>query len=205
MKEKLAQYEALLLKWQKAINLVSGKSLEDIEKRHFDDSLQLESLIPVGAKTLMDIGSGAGFPGMVLAMARPDLMVHLVESDARKCEFLRAVSRETNTPVEIHNVRIEKLREEPDPSTSLADARSAQDDKIDVITARALAELEVLCGYCLPFAQENPALEMLFLKGEKAAGEIEKARQRYAFDCEEFPSRTGAGGMILRLRNLHKS
>ncbi len=154
----------------------------------------------------MDIGSGAGFPGMVLAIARPDLKVHLVESDARKCEFLRTVSRETDTPVEIHNIRVEKFQERPDPSTALAGARSAQDDNvIDVITARALADLEILCGYCLPFAQENPALEMLFLKGEKAAGEIEKAREKYAFDCEEFPSRTDSGGVILRLRNLHKS
>lgn len=189
VRKKLETYKALLIKWQKAINLVSGKSLENVQHRHFDDSLQLKSLLPAGAKTLMDIGSGAGFPGMVLAMARPDLKVHLVESDARKCEFLRTVSRETGALVEIHNARIEALG----------------GVKPDVITARALAELETLCGYCLPFAQENPALEMLFLKGEKAAGEIAKARQKFAFDCEEFPSRTDSAGVVLRLKNLHKS
>ncbi|GJL85711.1 MAG: ribosomal RNA small subunit methyltransferase G [Micavibrio sp.] len=186
-REKLEAYHALLLKWQKAINLVSASSVGDAWERHFNDSIQLESHIAESTGILADFGSGAGFPGLVLAMLRPALDVHLVESDARKCEFLRTVSRETNTPVSIHNTRIEDMDGQIKP---------------DMITARALANLEKLCGYCLPFAQENPALELLFMKGEKADVEIEEARQKFAFDIDQFPSQTGAAGSLLRLRNL---
>ncbi len=186
-REKLEAYHALLLKWQKAINLVSAGSLNESWERHFNDSIQLESHIPESAGILADFGSGAGFPGLVLAILKPELDVHLIESDARKCEFLRTVSRETNTPVSIHNARIEDMDGQIKP---------------DMIMARALANLEKLCGYCLPFAQENPALEMLFMKGEKASAEIEEAQQKFRFDLEQFPSQTDEAGAILRLKNL---
>lgn len=105
--EKIDAYERLLKKWQNTINLVGPSTLSEAKKRHFEDSLQLLKHIPVAAKTLYDLGSGAGFPGLVLAMAKPDLDVHLIESDARKCQFLKTVSRETETPVTVHNQRIE--------------------------------------------------------------------------------------------------
>lgn len=186
-KTKLDTYHALLIKWQKAINLVSNNSLDRAWERHFDDSIQLEPYIPEGAQTLVDMGSGAGFPGLVLAVLRPGLAVHLIESDARKCEFLRTVSRETDTPVTVHNVRIEAM---------------AAPVKPDIITARALAALAAICGYCLPFAQENPGLEMLLMKGEKAGAEIEEAQKKYSFDLVQFSSRTEKAGTILRLKNL---
>lgn len=178
--EKLSRYHALLLKWQKAINLVSSSTLSDLWRRHFLDSAQLAPLLPGRAGTLVDLGSGAGFPGMVLAMMCPDVAVHLIESDTRKCAFLRAASRETSTPVSIHNVRIAQITgsdEIPVP---------------DVVTARALAELKTLLDYAYPWALKNPALEMLFLKGAKAGQEICAAQKAYQFDCTEIPGRAGA-------------
>lgn len=183
--EKRALYEALLRKWQKAVNLVSPVTLNCMRERHFEDSLQLAPLIPQGA-ILFDLGSGAGFPGLVLAMARPDLNVTLIESDTKKCTFLSTVSRETKTPATIWNQRIENVSRETIPA---------------VITARALASLDKLLGYCLPWAEANPALVMLFLKGEKAKEEIEEARQFYDFEVEEIVSQTGSGE-ILKISGL---
>ena len=91
----LEQYQALLLKWQEKINLISPATIKDCWNRHFEDSLQLLPLIPNGPQVLYDLGSGAGFPGLVLALTRSDIAVTLVESDAKKCAFLSAVSRET--------------------------------------------------------------------------------------------------------------
>ena len=131
--EKLDTYHALLLKWQKAINLISPKTIDDAWVRHFADSAQLSGYIPEGAKTIMDWGSGAGFPAMVLAMLRPSLDVHAVESDERKCQFMRTVSRETSVPIRIHTQRIEALElDSVNP---------------DIITARALASVSVLLDY----------------------------------------------------------
>ena len=158
-----------------------------LKKRHFADSAQLLNMIPEGCRTLADLGSGAGFPGLVLAILRPDLEVHLVESDERKCEFLRTVSRETKAGAIIHPRRIEKICDEIHP---------------DVVSARALASLEDLCGYCLSWAQENPALTMLFLKGEKAEEELEKARKIYVFEHVLAPSATTDNGFVMKLTHL---
>ncbi len=210
--EKLEVYHALLLKWQKAINLVSNQAIENARERHFNDSIQLADFLPKenlsslrkqgsaaskedsrfrgkGKLVLMDMGSGAGFPGLVLSILRSELDVHLVESDGKKCEFLRTVSRETDTPVTIHNQRIEDMAGKIRP---------------DVMTARALASLEALCEYNLPFAEENPELVLLFLKGEKAQEEIERAQQKFSFDLAQFPSETDPKGMILRISSLHR-
>ena len=92
----LATYKSLLLKWAKVINLVSPATLADVDARHFQDSLQLIPLLPAHTKTLFDLGSGAGFPGLVIALERPDIRVHLFESDTKKCSFLSTVSRETH-------------------------------------------------------------------------------------------------------------
>ena len=108
--EKLRKYESLLLKWQKTINLVSSSTLKDVWARHFEDSLQIIDLVPDTVKTVWDLGSGAGFPGLVLAIARPDLSVNLVESDVRKSAFLQNVSRETMSGnVYIRNGRLEDM------------------------------------------------------------------------------------------------
>jgi 16S rRNA (guanine527-N7)-methyltransferase len=200
IQEKFSIYAALLRKWQKAVNLVSPKTLDDLETRHLADSAQIADLLPSltptlslkgeGEFTLFDLGSGAGFPGLVLAMLRPDITVHLVESDQKKCEFLRTVSRETHTPVLIHMCRIESLITESVP---------------DVITARALSSLAELLGYCLPWAEKNPSLVMIFPKGEKADEEIAEARKHYSFDIAKTPSKTDKNATILRISNLKKS
>lgn len=108
---RLRQYQALLLKWQEKINLISPGTMKDSWARHFQDSLQILPLVPDGPARLYDLGSGAGFPGLVLAIARPDLAVTLIESDAKKCAFLQAVSRETGVKVTIDNCRIGKFKE----------------------------------------------------------------------------------------------
>jgi 16S rRNA (guanine527-N7)-methyltransferase len=125
--QSLRVYANLLEKWNKTINLVSKSTINHMWERHFLDSAQLWPHIPENAKTLVDIGSGAGFAGLVLAIIgkekNPNLRVVLIESDTRKCAFMRNVSRETNINVEIITKRIEEV----------------DDLKADVVTARALA------------------------------------------------------------------
>lgn len=193
--EKLEIYHALLLKWQKAINLVSPKTVGDAWVRHFADSVQLEQFICQNSSAdvsressiVFDLGTGAGFPGLVLAMLRPELEVHLIESDERKCEFLRTVSRETDITVNVHTQRIEDGIEGVVP---------------DFVTARALADLGALMAFCQDWAQKNPDLTMLFLKGSKADLEIADAQQLYSFDVQKHTSLTDPRGSILEIKNL---
>lgn len=184
---KLELYHALLLKWQKALNLVSPKTLDEVWNRHFIDSAQLAALLEGESGTLVDVGSGAGFPGLVLAMMRPDLDVCLVESDERKCEFLRTVSRETQSRIAIRNTRIELLGDELVP---------------DIVTARALADVKTLLDYSAGWAVKNPALRCLFLKGRKGAEELSQARAFYKFSTLEVPSKTDPEGVILDIRDI---
>jgi 16S rRNA (guanine527-N7)-methyltransferase len=186
--EKLRLYEALLVKWQKAINLVGPASLADAWDRHFVDSLQIAPLVPESAQTLYDLGSGAGFPGLVLAIARPGLSVTLIEADQKKCAFLGTVSHETKAPIKIHSERIEKTTETlPAP---------------DIITARALAGLVDLFAYILPWAKANPDLLSLFPKGASWREEIALAEQSYDFTYEAIPSKTEPAAVILLVRAL---
>jgi 16S rRNA (guanine527-N7)-methyltransferase len=184
---KIKQYQALLVKWQKAINLVGPKTLDDAWARHFADSAQLLPKIDNNIRCLYDLGTGAGFPGLVLAILRPKIDVHLVESDERKAQFLRTVSRETSRSVAIHNERIEDLAGGPVP---------------DMVTARALAPLFELLTYMKPWAVRNPGLEGLFLKGKNAADEVEQARIGFDFDCESTYSLTDKDAQILHLKNI---
>lgn len=186
--EKLTIYEGLLRKWQKAINLVSPATIEDAWVRHFADSVQVSQYVPAGAKTVMDWGSGAGFPGVVLAIVRPELEVHLVESDERKCQFMRTVSRETNASIRIHTSRIESL--------------SLQDIQPDIITARALASLEKLLDYAVPFLSARPDLQMVLLKGAQVDEEISAARERYDFSLSQHASVTDLQARVLCLSSI---
>ena len=209
--EKLEIYHALLFKWQKAINLVAPSTLQDSWQRHFADSAQLAQHISESTKTVADLGSGAGFPGLVLAIMRPDIEVHLVESDERKAQFLRTVSRETTAGCVIHNCRIEDLIKNvistPDTDPGLGDPGLGMTAKLqpDLITARALASLKELCAYILPWAEGNPALEMLFLKGENAQAEIKEASAIYDFDHSSIPSLTAEKSTIVHLKALRIS
>lgn len=182
LQDKLETYLALLQKWQPKINLISNNTLDNAWQRHFEDSLQLLDVLPEGDLTLMDLGSGAGFPGLVLAIARDDLKVHLVESDQKKCSFLKTVSRETHTNVEVYNCRIEDVSREIKP---------------DIISARALASLDQLFDYCADWINENPNLQLIFPKGENADQELEKLGARWKFDCRTYSSKTSSEAKIL--------
>ena len=188
---KLQIYKEFLLKWAKVINLVSPSTLSNADSRHFIDSIQLIELIPSGTKELMDIGCGAGFPGLVIAIERPDLKVHLVESDTKKCSFLSTISRETNTPVIIHNCRVEAV------------------DKVeglnpDVITARALASLSDLLQMTTPWWSKNKELTLILPKGIKAQEEIKEAQKSYRFHLKMVPSKTDDKAQILIIAQVEK-
>ncbi|MBU0801015.1 MAG: 16S rRNA (guanine(527)-N(7))-methyltransferase RsmG [Alphaproteobacteria bacterium] len=186
---QLEQYHQLLLKWQKTLNLVGPATLDTAWDRHFLDSVQLAPLLPAHAKTLFDLGSGAGFPGMVLAIMRPELGVHLVESDQRKATFLRNVSRETGCRVTVHDVRIEDMQAQPVP---------------DVVTARALAALDQLLDWCMKWAEANPELVLILPKGERAEDEIAKAQTYYNFVVDTHASMTAPEARILRVSQLSR-
>lgn len=178
--ERLTVYHGLLRKWQPSINLVGPKTLDEAWSRHFFDSAQLWSYLPPDTRTLVDLGSGAGFPGLVLAvMGVPD--VHLIESDARKCAFLREVARTTDTKVTIHNRRIEAVA----PFAA------------DVVTARALAPLSALLTWAAPFLSGGGTA--LFLKGQTADDELTEAGKSWTMGVERFPSLTEPSAAILRL------
>ncbi len=175
-------YNEHLQKWQKAINLVSPKTLEDAWERHFYDSAQLFKFVPKSAKRFVDLGSGAGFPGLVLALMMPEVDFHFIESDERKCQFLKNVSRETERIVFIHNQRIEDALPGLEP---------------DLITARAFASLSKILEISEVSWKRNPDLQFLLLKGKGADQEIEEAKKAYDFQVDMHPSETDSEGKIL--------
>lgn len=185
---KIQMYHALLLKWNKAINLVSPKSIEQAWHRHFIDSAQLSNAIPEGVKIYADLGCGGGFPGLVLAIMNSDIAVHLVESDERKGQFMRTVARETGAQnVTIHTKRVEAVTDDFCP---------------DFVTARALSSLETLFEYCLPWAQQNEDLSFCFMKGERADEEISMAQKRFNFEYNTVPSLTDDTAQLLFITKL---
>ena len=192
------RYETLLKKWQKAVNLVGRGTLKDIRHRHFLDSAQLLPLIPPNSDgapvRLLDIGSGAGFPGLVLAILATketspglQLEVHLVESNARKCEFLREVARATETPVNVHQSRLEDLA----PFS------------VDIITARAIAPLPRLLALIEPFLNSPSCFPLgLFLKGRTVDEELTEARKQWKMDVDSIVSVTDPEGVVLRIKDI---
>ncbi len=173
-------YEDLLKKWQKKINLVAPSTVNDIWMRHFADSAQLYNYIDAN-DDIADIGAGAGFPGMVLAIMGHK-KITLIESDQRKCIFLKEVARQTDVDVEIINRRIEDV-----------------DRKFDLVTARALADLDALLGFADHLSLNGKAL---FLKGQKADNEIASAEKNWQFDLETENSRTDDQASILKISNI---
>ncbi len=183
---KLKVYVDLLTDWNSRHNLVSKASLEEVWRRHIWDSAQLAPLIPPEAKTLADMGSGAGFPGLVLAiMLEERVKVTLFEATRKKAEFLRAVAERLGLAVHISNHRIENAPKKP-PN--------------DVITARACASLHELLGYAQRFA--GPGTVCLFLKGQNVGGELTEARKKWRIRVRQHPSLTHPFGTILEIRGL---
>lgn len=185
---KLARYAELLAEWQRLMNLVGPSTLPDIWERHFRDSAQLAELTPtLGHKPVwLDIGAGGGFPGLVLATLGAG-EIHLVESVAKKCRFLRAVADELKLDdAIIHNDRVEALPR----------------FRADVITARACANLAQLFDWGLRFAASSTV--WLLPKGAAVEEELAAAQQRYAFEAELVPSRTDERGRIVVARGVKR-
>lgn len=188
--DRLQIYANLLEKWQKAINLVGPDTLPDLWRRHFLDSAQLHPLIPPECRRVVDFGSGAGFPGLVLALMG-DREVHLIESDARKIAFLREAARLTEAPVVLHHGRIEQIQPFP----------------VDVVTARALAPIATLLGYTEPYLALSPggSCRCLFHKGRSAEQELTDAKKLWNMKATPVPSSAGGEGVILILEGIHRA
>jgi len=188
-REKLRIYHALLVQWQKTINLVSPKTIPDAWRRHFEDSLQIDKLIHQNIKTLYDFGSGAGFPALVLAIIRPTLDVTLIESDARKCAFLQTVSRETSCQnISILNDRLEIIL----PTLSCP----------DYITARAFASLKEILSMAILLPDHCNHLHLVLPKGRHYKDEIDEAEANFIFNCEIVPSCVETDSVILNVCNI---
>lgn len=194
--ERLEIYAARLRFWQNTINLVAPTTLDDVWRRHFADSAQLLDHIPATAKSLVDVGSGAGFPGLVLAILLanrgPGHRVVLIESDSRKAAFLADVVRHTGIgsaiAVDIVSQRVETA------------ATRARVGPTDLVTARALAPMDRLLGWVAPLF--GPNTHGVFLKGQDVETELAKAVQKWRITYDLVPSRTAAHARIVVVRQL---
>ncbi len=180
--DKLKIYEELLLKWQPRLNLVSKTTLSDIWRRHFLDSAQLFSEIPNKDASVCDLGSGAGFPGAVLAIVGCE-NVTLIERDKKKCSFLRSVSRETNAKFSVFEGDIKEFER-----------------KADIITSRALAPLKDLLLLADPLIK--PTTVCLFLKGNNVDSEIADIPENLKMTLLKQESLSSKEGCILTLKNI---
>ena len=187
--DRLRLYADALLRWQSRLNLVAESTVPELWHRHFFDSAQLVDLAPAEARRWADLGSGAGFPGLVIAILKEGnagFEMHLTERIARKAEFLREVIRETKAPAEVHFGRIEAFK----PLEA------------EVVTARACAPLARLLEYYQ--RHSVPAGLALFAKGRNVVEELTHAEADWTLDAELIPSRTGGGGQILRVRSAQR-
>ena len=187
-KANLRDYANLLVKWNQKINLVSASTIADLWSRHIVDSAQIYNLCTDVQGVWADLGSGGGFPGLVIAIIakelNPDLKVVLVESDQRKATFLRTVIRETSLSATVKIERIETLK----PIGA------------DIVSARALADLSELLG----FAQRHlrPDGTALFQKGAIWQKELVQARKSWSFQSEHFTSVTAPQAVILKIERI---
>jgi 16S rRNA (guanine527-N7)-methyltransferase len=183
--QNLALYVRELSKWQKRINLISDATLDAIWHRHIADSLQLVDFLDSGRTPLVDIGSGAGFPGLPLCLAtqRPTI---LVERDARKAAFLRAVIQLTRCPASVVH----------------ADAALFRLEGPKIIVSRATAAVRVVLDLVEPIL--TPDTYILLLKGRKAQDELTTAVKHWTMTVETHPSRTSPDGVVLRLSDIQR-
>lgn len=191
-RETLAKLDSLLSfveKWNPAINLVAPGSLAEAWERHVLDSAQLFAMVPDHARTAADFGSGAGFPGLVVAImaqasGRP-MRSTLVESDKRKATFLRQAAQHLDLPLTVLTDRAEAM-----PPLNA-----------DVVSARALAPLTTLCG--LAARHLAPAGVAIFPKGAHSDDELAEAQRHWRFDVQKHQSQTDSAGQILLLKDIH--
>jgi len=186
---RLDAYAAALTDWNERMNLVSPASLADLWRRHMFDSAQLMPLIPNGTRRIVDMGSGAGFPGLVLAALRGHGVGHdtvLIESIEKKCAFLRAAAEAMGLAE-----RVKVVRGRAEDVTGL---------KADLVTARAMAPLDQLLTYAKRFADKQTVL--LFPKGRTAADELTAARRSWTLEAEMIPSRSDGEASIIAIRQF---
>lgn len=187
--EDLTRFHDLVLKWTVKINLISKSSASDLWSRHIWDSAQLVEFFPL-AKSWLDIGSGGGFPGIVLAILAkhqmPERQITMVESDLRKCAFLRSVVRELSLNAKVLSRRIQAI-----PPQSA-----------DIMSARALSDLPAL----LAFAERHlaPGGTALFLKGETWEKEVQTARESWSFALQAHKSKTNPAAAILEVKDIKR-
>jgi len=188
--EHLKLYAEMLVEWNAIHNLVSKSSLPHLWQRHILDSAQLARYIPSNALSLVDLGSGAGFPGLVLAEMfkdRKGFRTVLYEATGKKCHFLEAVAERLGLEIEIRNAR----------------AEAAQPEKFDVITARALAPLPELLSYAQRFFGDNSIA--LFHKGQNVGVELTNTHKSWKMDAYQHPSISDPRGIILEVRELQNA
>ena len=184
---RLDRFVELLLVWQRKTNLIAPSTVPSLWVRHIADSLQLVELAPNGTKIWADLGSGGGFPGLVIGCALADVQgacVHLIESNGKKAAFLRAAVRETGAAAEVHAGRIE--------TTAL--------DGIEMVTARALAPLNQLLTLLEPLLKKGA--QALLPKGQDVDAELTEATKHWRIDGDLVPSKTSAAGRVLIVRAL---
>jgi 16S rRNA (guanine527-N7)-methyltransferase len=184
---RLEIYAHLLEKWRRAVNLVGKSTLDDIWIRHFADCLQVSKAVPE-ARRWLDLGSGAGFPGLVTAIkyaGEPDTKVHLIESNQRKCAFLRTVARETSVPALVHCGR-------------LAEILPTLDEPIDAVSARALAPLEALLGFAEKFLEKGAV--GVFSKGKQFEAELTGSLTAGKYLITTMESRTSSTARLVLVK-----
>lgn len=183
--DRLKIHVDFLRDWSARHNLVSQRSLDDVWRRHVWDSAQLTAFVPRNATKIADLGSGAGFPGLVLAaLLRERVSVTLYEATRKKADFLQVAAKAMDLEVEIRNVRIEDVPNRP----------------FDVVVARALAPLGGLLDYSQRFC--TPRTVCLFLKGQSVAAELTEARKSWRMKVSQHQSMTHPSGVILEIREL---
>jgi 16S rRNA (guanine527-N7)-methyltransferase len=188
--DRLRTYVGLLETWQKRTNLIGRSTEEDIWSRHVADALQLIPLFTSLPTRIADFGSGAGVPGLILAIARP-LEAHLFESNLKKAAFLREAARVTEAHAIVHPIRIE------------AAGRLATEIKAEAVTARALAPLPRLLSYAAPFLDEGAI--GFFHKGQDVDAELTEATKSWRLNFTKHPSRIDSRGCILEVKEAHRA
>ena len=189
---RLKIYVGVLREWNAQHNLVSAGSLADVWRRHIWDCAQLAKFVPLDARSLADMGAGAGFPGLVIACALADQgggRVDLVEANSRKAAFLREAARVLAVPAIVHCARIEEFV----PRWS---------ESADVVTARALAPLPRLLDYAAPALEKGA--QGLFLKGQDVEAELTEAAKSWNIAAELVPSVTDPSGRIVVVRRAER-
>jgi 16S rRNA (guanine527-N7)-methyltransferase len=186
--DRLEEMDRVLMDWSQRHNLIAKSTIKDRWQRHYFDSVQLVSLLPEDFKTLADLGSGAGFPGLVLAAFYPEKKVSLIESTGKKAAFLTAAAEAMGlSNVRVIPARIESLKLESAP---------------DIITARALARLDKLLAYGAGI--QGKSTRYFLLKGQDVEGELTEAAKCWHMSVIRHPSLSSPDGTILEIGNVKR-